>query len=73
MSWAVYALQGFPTDGSIVPVSVSHRPQRPLLAGLRRLGKNQWELVFCDANGTSIPTATNLLSPDGTFFVAGDL
>jgi uncharacterized protein (TIGR03790 family) len=70
MAWAVYALQGLPTDGSVVPVSVTINRSLPCWLAFGDFGGNRWELVLCDDSGTFTPTATSLVSPGGTFYVA---
>jgi uncharacterized protein (TIGR03790 family) len=70
MSWTVYALEGFPTDGSVVPVSVAIDRTLPCWIAFGDFANNQWEIVKTAESGTFTPLATNLLSPTGTFYVA---
>lgn len=70
MSWAIYALQGFPTDGSVVPVSVTIDRTLPCWIAFGDFGKNQWEIMKCNNIGVFTPVSASLLSPGGTFYVA---
>jgi uncharacterized protein (TIGR03790 family) len=69
-AWAIYALQGFPTDGSIAPVSVDITQLAQCWVAVSDFGSSRWEIISSDASGTITPTATELVSPTGTFYVA---
>ena len=69
-AWAIYGLSGFPSDDSIVPVSVTIERGSPCWIAFADFGANRWELQKSDAQGTYTPTGADLLSPTHTCYVA---
>jgi uncharacterized protein (TIGR03790 family) len=69
-AWAVFALQGLPTDGSIVPLSVSVTRSAPCWIAFADFDKQRWEIVRSAVNGPLLPAAADLVSAGGACYVA---
>ena len=68
--WAVYALDGFPTDGSIVPAGISTYNSGTAWLGWSNYAAEQWEYkAITSVNDTLFTEAEGFLSGDGVFYV----
>ncbi|MDQ3023196.1 MAG: TIGR03790 family protein [bacterium] len=70
MTWAIYALGGFPTDGTVVPLTVDIQRSAPCWVAFSNYALNRWELQRSAAPGAMTPLSSNLVSDSGKFYVA---
>jgi uncharacterized protein (TIGR03790 family) len=72
MAWAIYALPGFPTDGSIVPTAISVDKGMPeVWIALSNYSSNAWEFKqFVFGGAVPLENGAELFSIAGVMYVA---
>ena len=72
LAWAIYALPGFPTDGSIVPTTVTVAKGTPeIWIGLSNYESGSWDLLkFAYSGYESLANGADLFSGTGMMYVA---
>ncbi|MCC7479343.1 PKD domain-containing protein [bacterium] len=70
-AWALYALSGFSTDGTIIPAAVSIARSKPAWLAIADFSAGRWRILSKASQGV-IPfnDGASLVSPGGAFYIA---